>query len=98
MIRVSLGCEVKPGIWHYTVERYGVEGRSRQPLLDACRQIKRMDESTAGQQIGLYREGRDKPDLFCMVGVGAGLTVDESGPYFHKWKDRDPATFGQPRN
>jgi hypothetical protein len=85
MIRVELGKEVKPGIWAYRVEGYGLEGRSRQPLLDACRMVERAGGDTS-QQIGLFRKGKANCDLFCQVKVGAGLTVDESGPRFVKWK------------
>ena len=42
MIRVELGEEVK---WHgrfrWTCPRYALSGISRQPLLDACREIQR---------------------------------------------------------
>lgn len=87
MIRVELDEEIKRrGVWLYRLSQYGLEGRSRQPLLDACRKVCRMDGVTVGQQIGMYRQGKDEPDLFCSVGVGAGLTVDEAGPYFVKWK------------
>jgi hypothetical protein len=37
MIRVERHEEVRLGIWRYTVPGFGMEGRSRQPLLDACR-------------------------------------------------------------
>jgi hypothetical protein len=54
MIRVELGEEVEwRGVWLYGVPQFAVWGRSRQPLLDACRQIKSLDEATASQQIGL---------------------------------------------
>ena len=92
MIRVIRGAEVKPGIWAYSVARYGVEGRSRQPLLDACRQLKRMGVAM-DERAGLFREGREQPDLTCRVGVGADLTVDEAGPRFAKWRPRDPSTW-----
>ena len=83
MIRVELGTEVKAGVWAYSVEGYAIEGRSRQPLLDACRQVKALGGDTAAR-IGLFR--KEKLSLFCKVSVGAGLTVDESGPKFVKWK------------
>jgi hypothetical protein len=31
MIRVERDEEVRPGIWRYTVPRFGLEGQSRQP-------------------------------------------------------------------
>jgi hypothetical protein len=85
MIRVEVGKEVKPGIWAYHVEGYAVEGRSRQPLLDACRQVKAAGGEPS-ERIGLFWNGKAEWALSCQVGVGAGLTVDESGPRFVKWK------------
>ena len=89
MIRVELGGEIKNrGVWRWTCPRYGLAGRSRQPLLDACREIKRMGGDPA-DIVGLFREARSMPDMTCTIGVGAGLTVDESRtPRFAKWKPR----------
>jgi hypothetical protein len=73
----------------YRIHGYGVQGRSRQPLLDACRAIKRMGGLTGDRQIGLYREGRDKPDAICGLDWGAAHTVLETrttGPRFAKWR------------
>jgi hypothetical protein len=79
MIRVELGKEIKPGIFEYRVPGFGdgnVWGRSRQPLLDACRLLKSLGASTASE-IGMFREGRSVPDLKCILGKGAELTVSE---------------------
>jgi hypothetical protein len=92
MIRVELGEEVRPGVWAW--QAGGLEGRSRQPLLDACRAIRSIPDAPLSQEIGLFREGRDSPDLFCTVGVGAELTVEEAGPRFIKWK---PFKWQNPR-
>ena len=54
MIRVELG-DGTNGVWPWVCTLYGVEGRSRQPLLDACREIKRMGGDT-GALVGLFRE------------------------------------------
>jgi hypothetical protein len=89
VIRVIRGVEVKPGIWAYSVCGYGVEGRSRQPLLDACRRIKRISEAAGSQQIGIYRQGREIPDLVCTVDTGARLTVNETTTRFAKWRPLD---------
>ena len=87
IIRVELGQEIeRRGIWDYTVPEFEISGCSRQPLLDACRQIKRMGGPTAGRQIGLYREGKPAWDLMCGLDWGAAHTVDENGPRFAKWK------------
>ena len=74
MIRVERGDEISPGIFAYTVPSLGLSGRSRQPLLDACRQIKSLLGPT-GQLAGLFREGHSEWDIRCRVDVGAELTV-----------------------
>ena len=76
VIRIDLSTEVKPGIFDYRIPSLRVEGRSRQPLLDACRQIKSILGPTA-ELAGLFREGRTQWDLRCPVDVGAELTVSE---------------------
>ena len=59
MIRVERGAETSPGVFAYTVPSLGLSGRSRQPLLDACRQIKSLLGPT-GQLAGLFREGHSE--------------------------------------
>ena len=76
MIRVERGDEISPGVFAYTVPSLGLSGRSRQPLLDACRQIKSLLGPT-GQLAGLFREGHSDWDIRCRVDVGAELTVKE---------------------
>jgi hypothetical protein len=76
MIRVERGAEVSPGVFAWHVPVLGLSGRSHQPLLDACRQLKSLYGVTA-QAAGLFREGRDTPDLWCSVSVGAETTVSE---------------------
>jgi hypothetical protein len=76
MIRIERGKEVSPGVWAYTVRELGLCGKSRQPLLDACRQIKSLGGFTA-HRAGVFREGRAEPDISCRVGIGAELTVSE---------------------
>jgi hypothetical protein len=76
MIRVERGAETSPGVFAYTVPSLGLSGRSRQPLLDACRQIKSLLGPT-GQLAGLFREGYPDWDIRCRVDVGAELTVKE---------------------
>ena len=62
MIRVDIVEEAKsPGVFRYRVPEMAIEGRSRQPLIDACRQIKslvgstkqRRDRSAPGRQMVL---------------------------------------------
>ena len=57
VIRVERHEEVRPDVWRYTVPRFVLEGRSRQPLLDGCRRIKRILGPT-GERAGLFRKGR----------------------------------------
>jgi hypothetical protein len=59
---------------------------SRQPLLDACRQIKSILGETT-ERAGVFREGRDIPDITCPVNVGAATTVSE--------RDKGTVTFGK---
>lgn len=90
-IRVELGEEVPPKVdrhgtvqWVWKVDQPALEGLSRQPLLDACRELKRIGVPP-GVVCGLFRKGRDQPDLTCTVGSGAAVRVDEAGPLFRKW-------------
>jgi hypothetical protein len=87
MIEIVRGAEVdgpkgeagprRHGMWAYHAPAYPeVCGYSRQPLLDACRQIKRVLGPTSAYA-GLFREGRDTPDISCAVEAGAMLTVKE---------------------
>ena len=84
MIEIIKGAEVdgskgeagphRHGVFAFHAPRYPlVCGFSRQPLLDACRQLK----SLYGEIAGLFREGRDTPDISCSVEVGAATTVQE---------------------
>lgn len=79
MIRIDRGKEIKPGIWEYSIPSLGLGGKSRQPLLDACRRIKCTlgPNKAAGARAGVYRPGRLEPDISCPVLAGADLTVSE---------------------
>jgi hypothetical protein len=86
VIRVELGEEVKRrGRFRWICPRYALRGVSRQPLLDACREIKRMGGDTA-ELVGLFREARSMPDATCSVGWGADHTVEETTSRFAKWR------------
>jgi hypothetical protein len=98
MIRIERGKEVKPGIWEYSIPSFDLRGRSRQPLLDACRQIKRALGPTkaAEKHVGVYREGKEHPDISCALLDGAGLTVSEPAKgriKFVKFHEFDPSAF-----
>ena len=57
MIRVNIVEEAKnPGVFRYRVPGMAIEGRSRKPLIDACRQIQALVGPTK-QRAGLFREG-----------------------------------------
>jgi hypothetical protein len=98
MIKIIKGAEVDgPGVgagrrhgrFAYHAPRYPlVCGFSRQPLLDACRQLQSLYGVTA-ERVGLFREGRSDPDISCMVEAGAATTVEErdsGGIRFAKYK------------
>jgi hypothetical protein len=86
MIRIELGAEVngpgpkakrRQGVFEYSCLRYPlVRGYSRQPLLDACRQLKSLYALTE-QRVGLFRDGSDVADITCPLEVGAATTVSE---------------------
>jgi hypothetical protein len=75
LVKIDLGPEVdgptggkRHGVFRYSCVAYpSVQGFSRQPLLDACRQLKSLYGLTAPHQVALYREGRDTPDLSCPI-------------------------------
>jgi hypothetical protein len=95
MIRIERGPEVAPGIFEYSIPSLRLFGRSRQPLLDACRQIKATGAST-GERAGIFREGRTEPDMSCPVEVGARFTVKErasGGIRFETFEEVDPSVF-----
>jgi hypothetical protein len=67
------------GVFAYHAPEYPlVCGYSRQPLLDACRQLKSL-YGLSRQRAGLFREGRNTPDISCPVEVGAATTVSDGG-------------------
>jgi hypothetical protein len=96
MIRIERGQEVKPGIWEYTVPAMPIAGHSSQPLLDACRQIQAILGDPCREHAGIWREGKDQPDMTCAVDVGARYRVAEdtkSRPRFRKFESFDPSVF-----
>jgi hypothetical protein len=98
MIHIDLGNEVAPGIFEYSIPSLALGGRSRQPLLEACRQIKRAVEPTelAGERAGVFRDGKAEPDITCMVLKGAELTVAEPSNgkiHFTKFREFDSSAL-----
>jgi hypothetical protein len=105
MIKIELGAEIdgpnptngkSHGIFAYSCAAYPeVCGYSHQPLLDACRQLKRILGDTA-EAAGLFREGRNTPDISCSISDGAELTVAEpkNGKiHFAKYRPFNRSTF-----
>jgi hypothetical protein len=86
MIRIDIEEIKRRDVFRYRVRGLPIEGQSRQPLLDACREIKRILGPTA-QRAGLFRQGRPTPDISCSVEFGAAHTVNESGPRFAKYRE-----------
>jgi hypothetical protein len=87
--------EGSPGIFEYRIPSLGIEGRSRQPLLDACRAINAQLGDCTGKIAAIYRKGRTEPDMRCPVEVGAAYTVEEPDRgriRFRKYKPFDQAT------
>jgi hypothetical protein len=74
--------------WH-VVGRPEYRGRSREPLLDACRALKSLGEPV-DQLVGLFQPGRTDWDLRATIGYGASKTVIESdyGPRLRKTEAR----------
>jgi hypothetical protein len=92
LIRIDRGAEVSPGVWAYRVAGLPISGQSRQPLLDACRAIRRMGGDPA-ERACLFREGKVEADISCTVGWGAAHTVEERSAgniCFAKFKSFDP--------
>jgi len=69
-----------------------LRGVSSTPLLDACRALQKAGVADS-RIVGIYRAGRDQPDMTCSVGVGARTTVRESKTSFEKWKPRSLGTW-----
>lgn len=76
MIRIDLGAEGPAGQWAYSIRNTPVQGRSHQPLLDACRKLHAMGGRST-ERAGLFRSGKDTPDIHCRVDYGAAHTVVE---------------------
>jgi hypothetical protein len=93
VIRIERGPELdgrtdgkRHGIFEYHAPAYPlVRGYSRQPLLDACRQLKSLYGLTQSLA-GLFREGSEIADISCPLEAGAATTVSESSTRFAKYQ------------
>lgn len=65
-----------------------ISGKSRQPLLDACRALKRAGADTT-QKCGLFHEGSEVASMTVDLGYGATLTVEDGDgpPRFRKFRE-----------
>jgi len=79
MIEIEREERAEGGRWFWHARGTEIIGRSREPLLDACRALKTMGEP-ASRFVALFRPGRTDWDLRTTVGYGASKTVVESGP------------------
>jgi hypothetical protein len=100
MIRIDLGAEIdgpdpkagkRHGVFEYSAPAYpSVRGHSRQPLLDACRQLKTLYGLTS-LRAGLFWPGCNTASLTCTIEAGAELMVEErakgNGPRFVGFKE-----------
>jgi|SRR5882724_1024290 len=84
-----VGDKIRHGIWEYSCPVGAlrpdgthspgyplVRGHSRQPLLDACRQLKSLYGVTR-LRAGLFRKGVEVADISCQIETGAATTVSE---------------------
>lgn len=89
MIKVELLGGQKGGTYEWAVVVPPLRGRSRVPLLDACRALKRAGVATQ-DKCGLFWPGSSDPSLVTTVGAGSKLTVEENntdGPRFVKFQE-----------
>jgi len=99
MIRVEI-TSYHLGYAEYTASQNGLHtsGKSRQPLLYACRELKRMGIDPEAE-IGLFWPGSIVASLTTTIGAGANTTVSEpsyGGIKFAKYKPYPPAEAPSP--
>jgi hypothetical protein len=77
MTRVERGAVIRPEIWEYSVRGYpNICGRSRQPQLNACRQLRSMSGLT-DHRARVFRDGSDLADISDVVRERLELTVSK---------------------
>jgi hypothetical protein len=94
MTRVEPGAVIRPEIWEHSVRGYpNICGRSRQPQLDACRQLRSMGGLT-DHRAEVFRDGSEVADISGMVREGAELTVSKpSEVSFVKYRAPDAGSL-----
>jgi hypothetical protein len=87
MYRVEIGLPNANGFyeWKTSAGIASLRGRSREPLLDACRAVREAGADLSAE-IRLFRKGCAEWDLKCQIGWGAAHTVDERRRCFVKWR------------
>jgi hypothetical protein len=101
MLRIEREHEVRPGIWAWKAfspsSGQSLSGKSRQPLSDACRELKASGELTAAI-VGMFRNGTNEPSLISTVGKAAAVVVRETegAPRFIWWKPHEKGTAPMP--
>jgi hypothetical protein len=78
---------VETWTWRATLHHDVLEGRSHQPLLDACRRLKRAGAALM-MEVGVFLPGREDWTLKTTVGYGATQIVHENNRSFTKYKPR----------
>ena len=93
MIKIDYRVMIKPagkGLYDYHVRQSPVQGRSHQPLLDACRQLKSMGADPAAYCALFHGERADQWTVRTTIGKGAELMVSDppkgGGPKFVKYQ------------
>ena len=89
MIKIDYRVMIKPagkGLYDYHVWQSPVQGRSTQPLLDACRQLKQMGASPAAFAALYYESAPDVWTVRCRIDKGAELDVGDG--YFRDHRER----------
>jgi hypothetical protein len=79
MIRIDVLSQKTGGVYAYwakTPDGKTVEGYSKEPLLDACRQLKSMGVEPA-RQVAMYWPGEKDWAIRCGVKWGAAHTIEE---------------------
>lgn len=89
MIRVIITGRSEAGLFPYVVERFPAGGRSRQPLLDACRQLVALGVPDDAPIALYHSDAKAAPwSIRTKVGEGAKLTVEETrnGPKLKRYR------------
>lgn len=94
MIRIQITGEPSPGVWSWECRSTvgSLAGKSRAPLLDACRELKRMGADPFGQ-VGLFHGDAADWTVRCTVKTGSDTSVSDkaTNAQFTKFRDMSSA-------